>query len=270
MKFAMICLFACIAVSQAAFSANLVQRAQPMMAQAIFKARLASSRGPASRDMQTELIAQLQEQANAILNQIQNGVDMTQETIANLQAQFAETQSQISALVSNVGGNISDIVSGLLGGLGSIWGSIFGNKGMIGDLFASGLAQAQEWLNNLVSQLDLSTLLQSVIGQIVGNNKGIFGDLWSSITDVTSSAWNNLVEMATSIFGSAAASFANIQQVAAEFVANAMAEGQQISAQAAQQLLEFLRPYQQDLGVLWDQVVAQVSAITGTIVSRRF
>jgi hypothetical protein len=278
-----LCVLALAAVAQASFSGSLVQKAQPALTQAMFKVRLAASTSRASnKELQTQIVSALQEQANSLLSQIQTAVTAGQEIAQSVVSQLSETYAQLQALGSNVVSNGQAILSNLLS---NIW-SIFGSRNQ---RFLSGLV---DWVSNisvtdilnqvagyataLVNQLNVESLLQLALGsvlpqpianlivnQLTAANRGVFGDLWTSISNGASEAWNQIVDFASVVGNVASSAFSNVQQLASEFVSSALNEASTISTQAAQQLLDFIRPYQQDLGVLYDQVVAQVNQIIG-------
>lgn len=266
MKVAIIALFACVAVSQAAFTANLVQRAQPALSQALFKVRLASGRS----DFQTPLVEQLQGHAEDLLNQIQSAVNTGQEIATNVVSQLQDTWAQLQALGSNVVSSGGDILSNLFGG---IFGGLFGGKSLSGivdfvqnfsisDTINSLLAYAQ----NLVSQLNLPQLLQSaaaaLFNQLTG--RGFFSDVWNQVSAFGSAAWESIQSIISNVTTVASSAFDNVQALASSFVQEAATNIHSITTEAATEFLNFLRPYQQDLGALYDQVVAQVQTIMGS------
>jgi len=148
MKYVAVLLLAFVAVSQAAFTANLVKQAQPALAQAMFKVRLAASSNRADDDgMQTDLVATLQQHAQDLLEQIQTAVNAGQEIVGNVAEELQNTIAQLSALGSNILSNGQGILSNLFGNL---WGHIFGNK--------SGFANVVSFIQNF----NVNTILQSI------------------------------------------------------------------------------------------------------------
>jgi len=263
MKVAIIVLLACVAVSQAAFTANLVQRAQPALRQALFKVRLAGGRS----DLQTPIGQALADHANELLANIQNAVSTGQQIATSVVNELTSTWEQMQALGSNVMGAGQDILGNLMSGLGNLFGGMFGRQKSIGaivdfvqnfDLQATIdglLAHAQ----NLVSQLDLGQMLQSVLGHLMG--RGMFADMWNQISATAGNAWEamqNMVGQITTVAGNA---MTTVQTMAQEFVTEATENIHSMTTQAANDFLAFLKPYQTDLGTLYDQVVAQVSQI---------
>jgi phage-related protein len=266
MKCAIIFLFACVAVSQAAFSANLVQRAQPALSQALFKIRLASR----ASEIQTPLVQQLEEQANELLNQIQNAVATGQNIASSVVDQLQNTYSQLADLGSSVVANGQNILSNLFG---NIWGTLFGNsKSLSGvvnfvqnfDLNAA-IQSLLAYAQNLVNQLNLPQLLQNAASHLFAQlqGRGVFSDVWNQVQAAGQQAWaaiQNVISNVTTVAGSA---FNQVQALAQSFVSEASTEITTITSQAATEFLNFLKPYQQDLGALYNQVVAQVGAIVG-------
>jgi hypothetical protein len=266
MKCAIIVLLACVAVSQAAFTANLVQRAQPALSQALFKVRLASR----ASDIQTPLVQQLEQQANELLSQIQSAVTTGQAIANSVVSQLQDTYAQLSALGSNIISNGQSILSNLFG---NIWGTLFGeNKSLSGvvnfvqnfDLNAA-IQSLLAYAQNLVNQLNLPQLLQNAASHLFSQlqGRGIFSDVWNQVSAAGQEAWaaiQNVISSVTTVAGDA---FSQVQALAQSFVSEATTEISTITSQAATDLLNFLRPYQQDLGALYDQVAAQVATIIG-------
>lgn len=265
MKVAIIALFACVAVSQAAFTANLVQRAQPALSQALFKVRLAAGRS----DLQTPLVQQLQEHATDLLNQINNAVETGQEIAGNVVSQLQSTWAQLQALGSNVVESGSGILSNLLGGL---FGGLFGGKSRsigaivdfvqnfsLSDTINGLLTHAQ----NLVAQLNLPQLLQSAVSALFSQltGRGFFSDVWGQISAIGSTAWENIQSIFTTVTNVAGTAFDNVQQLASAFVSDAASNISTITSEAATDFLNFLRPYKEDLGALYDQVAVAVGQI---------
>jgi hypothetical protein len=92
MKFAAVLLLACVAVSSAAFTANLVQHTQPAVAKAMFSVRLAAGNDKA-------LLPAVQAAIQSILNQIQNTVQglltQAQQIIEQGQQIASQIQQQV-------------------------------------------------------------------------------------------------------------------------------------------------------------------------------
>lgn len=263
MKVAIIALFACVAVSHAAFTANLVQRAQPAVSQALFKVRLATGRS----DLQTPLMQQLEEHANNLLEQINSAVQTGQQMASNAVQQLQDTWAQMQALGANVMESGSGILSNLLGGL---FGGLFGGKGLIGDAVnfvqnfdLQGTIQSLlAYAENLVAQLNLPHLLQSAVSALFGG-RGFFSDAWNQISSIGSAAWESMQTMFNQVTAVAGSAFNQVQNMASAFVQEASVNISAITTEAATNFLNFLKPYQQDLGALYEQVAAQVGAIMG-------
>jgi hypothetical protein len=262
-----------VAVSQAAFSGSLVDRAQPLLNQAMFKIRLTTR---SSSGMNTEIIAQLQAQANAILAQIESGVAIIDNVYEGLVAQFNEIQSQISGIVSGIAGQAGQILTDLLGQISGLWGSIFGRSSKF-DIDA-----IIAYVQGLIGQLDIPAIIRRVaqhfgiptfVAEFIIDN--FFGSSrmskgwWENITEWISGGaaaiWNQFAELFDSLLENGANQFSAVQALAEQFLANAVEHGQAIAGQAAQQLLDFITPYAQDLGQLYTQVEAQVAAILGNL-----
>jgi len=283
-------IFAFVAVSQAAFTANLVQQAQPALAKAMFKIRLAAKSTNVNSAFHDELATAIQNQANDLLSQISNLVDAGYQVAQTFHSHLAGTLAELQSLspervVVTAGAVITAAVSGAVGAaVSTVLGWLFGKSdrflGTIIDFISN--TSLTDILNaiatqatNAVNSLDLTNLLANGIGAIIpepiatlitnqlGLTRGFFGDLWTSISNGASSAWEHITGIASSMWDAATVSFAQVQQMASAFASNAWSEATAITSEAAQQFLDFLKPYQQDLGNLYDQVSAQVSQILG-------
>jgi hypothetical protein len=261
----MIVLFALVAVSQAAFTANLVQQAQPAISQALFKIRLASR----ASELQTPLVQQLQEHANALLEQIQATVSQGQTIAANVVEELQSTYAQLHAVGSNVLENGQQILSTLVN---NIWEVIFGKARSLGALvdFVQNFdlqAVIDSVLNhaqNLVNQLNLPQMLQQVLSSL-GLGRSVFSDAWNSISNAASQAVDSVqawIHNAVTVGGNA---FNQVQALAQSFVSQATNEIHTITSQAASEFLAFLKPYQQDLGALYTNVANQVSSLIASV-----
>jgi phage-related protein len=266
MKCAAIFLFACVAVSHAAFTANLVQRAQPALSQALFKVRLASR----ASEIQTPLVQQLEQQANQLLEQIENAVTTGQQIASSVVSQLQDTYNQLASLGSSVVANGQSILSNLFG---NIWGSLFGHgKSLSGvvnfvqnfDLNAA-IQSLLAYAQNLVNQLNLPQLLQNAASALFAQlqGRGVFSDIWNQVQAAGQQAWAAIQSVISNVTTVAGNAFNQVQALAQSFVSEATTEITTITSQAASDFLNFLKPYQQDLGALYDQVAAQVTSIIG-------
>jgi len=293
-----LCLFACVAVSHAAFSGSLLQQAQPLVNQAMFKIRLATvSRSSEGSGLQTLVVSQLQEHIQTLLDQIQGGATAISEITEQVQAELTQALAHLQALGGSAVSGISEIVAGLSESLGSIWGSIgswFGKSagqksiwGILGNLdfdsIVALLNQAVQGLSNpalivhaaqaALEHLGLpDRVIEFIIGHlsnfITPSSRGFLDTLtgvWGHLSGVASGLLASLQDIAQSIMTTGGDSLDAIQLLAQNFVDHAQTAAAQITGQAAQQLLEFLEPYQHDLGALWTQVQTQVTQIVGTI-----
>jgi hypothetical protein len=259
MKVAVVVLLGFLAVSNAAFTGNLVQQAQPLLRQALFKIRLVSR-----ADDTSTLVDQLQNHANEIMTQINNALATGQAVAESVVDDLQETLANLQALGSSAISSATEVISNFLGGL---WGSIFGrSKSLSGvvdfiqnfdinaviDHFVN---QAQE----LVAQLDITSLLQNAIASLFG--RGVFGDIISQVQAAGTQAWEqltNVIQQVTNVAGSA---FAQVQAMAQDFVNNAQSAIQTMTSQAATQFLAVLKPFASQLGGLYEQVQAQLAGL---------
>jgi hypothetical protein len=267
MKFAAVILLACFAVSNAAFTANLVQRTTPMIQQAIFKLRLANGRAD---DLQTSLFQQLQQEAQEVMAQIQATVAAGQQVASDVVNHLADLQSQMSSLASSAIGGAVDVISGFWNNL---MGTLFGNSrsakffgavvdnlgNMVNQVIDGFIAQATE----LVQNFNLNNLLQTALNHLFTKvtGRGFFGDLFGQIATAGSNAWDAITGIFSNAVSVAGDTFNAVQAMAAEFVQEAATNIHAITSDAANDFLEFIKPYANDLGTLYDQVQGVVTQI---------
>jgi hypothetical protein len=344
-----------VAAASASFSGSFSQQAKPLLQQAISKiqADLAihkPARNSAEAGFQTEFINALNNQAQDIINVIENGVNAAQTIAQTVVSSFHSAISQLQAVGANVIENGQNIISNLVS---NIWGSIFGSNsralspalsaivaqvasnpefvnlvhqssfyqclsaggivvthaylqqlsasgqlgaGLLQDPVIAGCvnqagglhdlisgSEVVNWAQNFAAQLGLTSLIDSVILQVAGEelgyliidalqSRGFFGDIWGSISDTASNAWNSLssgvvsagqyiASVASQAWQSAQEKFEAIKQLAIAFVQGGITTAQLATQQAAQEFIDFIAPYQADLGQLYTQVVSQVTAI---------
>lgn len=100
--------------------------------------------------------------------------------------------------------------------------------------------------------------------------RGFFGDIWTSVSETASNAWNSLssgvasvgqyiASVASTAWTSAQEKFEVIKQLAIAFVQGGITTAQLATQQAAQEFIDFIAPYQADLGQLYTQVVSQIT-----------
>jgi hypothetical protein len=145
-------------------------------------------------------------------------------------------------------------------------------------------SEVVDWAQTMANQLGLGGLIHQVIIGVMGEDlgymiidalgsgRGFFGDAWNTISGVASNAWDSLSSnvvsiaqhignVATQTFQSAAEKFEIIKKLAQAFIQGGITTAQLATQHAAQEFIDFLAPYQQDMGNLYHQVVSQVSAI---------
>lgn len=290
-----IVLLALVAVSQAAFTSKLSQRAHPILSDAITKMHSAVGRSSFREgEVTNSIIDALQVHADNLLNQIDSAVQTGQAVAASLVEQFQETVAQLQALGANVHAGASGILSNLLASLGGIFGGLFGGKsGVVGQTIIDLVNQwnldhhisnalnsnIAQWIATAINSLGMSPLLQNAITTVLGEDlanyilghfnaggKGLFdgiSSVASSLTAAAQQALANIGNTISQIVAVASSNFEQLQQIATQFAQEALAQAATTASEAAQQFLDFIKPYQQDLGALYEQVVAQVSTIIG-------
>jgi len=116
-----------------------------------------------------------------------------------------------------------------------------------------------------------------IIGAI--HARGFFGDIWNTVGNVAGNvwdgvsntavnAWNGVTNFGQYVASVAVESFNNVvttldvvKQFAIAFIQGGIHTAQMATQQAAQEFIDFLAPYAQDLGLLWDQTVAQLTSV---------
>jgi len=231
----------------------------------------------------------LQDQANHILGQIQNGINLGQEAINELTQQFHAITEQLQNIGENLAGQVGEIITGVIGTISGIWNNIFGkvaNRG-IGDFVSNWIQSAfpnlistiQGWIQNLGMSETLKRLMAMhlpgfVCDWIIENildasatQKGWFNfeNIFGIISGGIGALWTQIADLAQEIFLGAHQQFQSIQDLAQNFLHTMMEEGSTIASHAAQQMLAVLRPYAADLGQLYTQIEAQVNGIVNQI-----
>jgi polyhydroxyalkanoate synthesis regulator phasin len=301
-----LCLFACVAVSHAAFSGSLVQQAKPLVDQAMFKMRFASvSRSAEGSQFQTALVAGIQEHITSLLGQIEAGAAIVsqiqtqvQTAITTAVGSLAEIAQGVSGQVTGVVGHVQEVVGTFIQSIQGLFGSFFaqaiGQKG-VWDILTGGfdLQTIIQNIKDLIAQhiggLDIQAIINSVLGELglpqgvidtltgfltsvlPGQQRGLWdsiGGWWGQLTGAAAQAWAQLSAQMSVIIdhvvATGQASVHQIQEFATQFIEDATAHATTISADAADQILAFLEPYQHDLGGLWQQVLQTVSSIGGS------
>jgi hypothetical protein len=302
-----LCLFACVAVSHAAFSGSLVQQAKPLVDQTIFKMRFASvSRSAEGSQFQTALVAGIQEHITSLLGQIEAGAAIVSDIQTQVQGAIAAAAGSLAQIAQGVSGQVTDVVSqvqqivgsfiqSIQGVFGSLFGKAVGQKG-IWDVLTGGfdlqaiIQRIKDLLAQHIAGLDLHSIITSVLGNLglpegvinvltgfltslfPGEQRGLWdtlGGWWGQLTGAAAQAWAALSaqmsQIVQSVVAGGQAGVQQIQSFASQFLQDASAHAGTISAEAAQQVLAFLAPYQHDLGNLWQQVLETVSSIGGNV-----
>jgi hypothetical protein len=295
---------ALFAVSQAAFTSRLSQQAKPILNDAVAKMRLTSRSSLNFReiDVADNIISSLQNQADSLLNQIESALNHGQQVANTVVTQFQQTVAQLQSLGAEVHGSASGILGSLLQGLGGIFGNLFGGAGKSG-VVTDNLSQTvvdliNQWnlehhisgaLNSniaqyvagLISSLGLNNLVQNAVSALLGEDlsayilghfndaqRGLFDGLQAIAGQVSAASQqlfaslSNTLQQITSV---ASSNFQQLQALASQFAQEGLAQAHSTVSEAAQNFLDFLKPYQQDLGALYNQVVAQVGSIVNQI-----
>jgi F0F1-type ATP synthase membrane subunit b/b' len=130
----------------------------------------------------------------------------------------------------------------------------------------------------LLQQLGVQDLVHNAIVAVIGqeaydeyvlpllNNKGLIGNVISGVSQAAQNLGSFVVSVAQNAIQSLQAKIEEIKQQALAFVQSGLQTAQQLTFQAAQNLITFLQPYKEDLGLLYNQVLDQLSAIHAGLV----
>jgi ElaB/YqjD/DUF883 family membrane-anchored ribosome-binding protein len=294
---------ALVAVSQAAFTSHkLTQQARPILNDAVLKMRTAGRSANFRESQLTDsIISNLEQQAQSLLDQIENALNHGQNVAANVVSQFQQTVAHLQALGTETHGAASAALQNFLTGIGGIFGNIFGGqKGRSEDPITDQLTALIESFNvehhvsgvlnnniiqyvaGLIHNLGLNNLVHSAIAAVLGQDvanyisdhftsvqgRGLFDGV-QNIAGQVSAATQQLIASLTNTFqqvtAAAQQNFQHLQALATQFAQEATAQAHATVTAAASDFLNFLKPYQQDLGELYNNVVAQVGQIVNSI-----
>jgi F0F1-type ATP synthase membrane subunit b/b' len=285
MKFAAVVLLACVAVSSAAFTGSLVQHTQPALGKAMFQIRLVAGDKAIALPGIQQILDSIQAQVNSLIQQAQAAIQHGQAISQALYQQLQAAAQAAAAIGGQAAEQIQSVIQSLLDGVTSILPA--GNKNnklSLGEIISSvqsAAQQATELAYQLISQIDLSSLMTQAINQVLPqnvanlvnallglNNKGIigdlFGNLWGQITDVAGQVASQIAAVVSQVTSIGQSAFAEVQAQASQFLANVASGASHLSAQAAQQILAHISDLQEALG---DQYQAVVDALSNIVIN---
>ncbi|XP_013400982.1 uncharacterized protein LOC106166863 [Lingula anatina] len=212
---------------------------------------------PIARATQTVLGQQLEEKLNDVTDKINEALEKTHHVSKALLEQAQELTEQLKALGGKYLADAKAILSSLKDKLSGFTGwvaGIFGKR----DLFEN---FEQELLDETVALvladrgvLDWWANLKDSLSKLLGRFGSKFSDLSAFVQQYAGDLW-----------GKVRGHFDNVKLVAQEYLEHA----KNASLAVTEEVVEFLRPYKQDLGSLWGQVVNAANnvkhiALTGT------
>jgi len=209
------------------------------------------------REVQTELGKNLAESLKTVTDKINAAIAQGKQVTQDLLDKAAALGEQMKEIGGNVWKGAQDIlghlsnkakeaVGGLMTGLDALWkslGEIFGKRS----------------LDTMFEDLHKEVIAKTVNAIL---SKRFLGDIWQGIKDTFSQIINGLGQ-GLNAFGqwigdivkkgvdAARPHIENIKNLAQETVNNLNSATEQVINQA----IEFFRPYKEDLGKLWDQLV---------------
>jgi len=284
MKFTAVILLACVAVSSAAFTANLVQHTQPALDKAMFSARLAAGNkalaNPAVSAAIDGIIAAIQNTVNTLLQNAQEALAHGQTISQALQEHLLNAVAQLQTIGGAAATQLQQVIQAFLAGIGAVGG----NKASLADAIAfaqNAFQQAVALAQQLINQIDINTLLPQAINAVLPpniahlviahlglNNKGLgdlfgtlFGNLWEQITGAAGNLAQQIAQAAQLVASLGAGAFSAVQAQASQFLSSVAAGASQLSSQAAQQILSHISSFQQALGSQYQAVVDALQGI---------
>jgi hypothetical protein len=142
-----------------------------------------------------------------------------------------------------------------------------GGLGVIHDIVRPHVAT----ILNLLEALNIRDIVHDTLISIIGqdlydiyvapvlNGKSLVGDAFSSVGSFIASVAQNAIQTLE-------AKIEEIKQFVTQFVVNGMQTAQQMTFEAAQNLINFLQPFKEDLGAVYNQLVDQLSSIYAGLV----
>jgi len=130
----------------------------------------------------------------------------------------------------------------------------------------------------LLDSLNIRDIVHDTIIAIIGqdlydqyvlpvlNAKGFFGNAITAITQGAQQLGQYIASVAQNAIQTLQEKIEAIKEMAAQFVAQGLQTAQNLTFQAAQNLISFLEPYKEDLGILYNQVVDQLTSIYSGLV----
>jgi len=144
--------------------------------------------------------------------------------------------------------------------------------------------------SGMANSLGIASMIDAVIIQVVGpelgnmiinaiNARGFFGDIfgavgnaasnvWDAVSNTAVNAWNGVTDIGQYIAGvavetvnSAFTTFEVVKQLAVAFIQGGIHTAYIATQEAAQNFVDFLTPFAQDLGVLYDQTISQLTSM---------
>jgi len=300
MKFAAVVLLACVAVSSAAFTANLVQHTQPAVAKAMFSVKLAAGSNkvalPGVQEAFAAIVAGMENAITAIVSQAQELMQAGQAVSGQL---ITHLQTMIQNLQAFAGPAVSGFVQSIQQFIDSVVGTIGGNKkisfsqavAIIQEKIRQAIALAQQ----LISQIDLPTLLHDAIVQVLPpnvaqmviaqmnmmmNNKGfwdsignffggIFGNVWDQLTTVAGDFAAQVAAIGNAVLDAGASAFGSLQSQGELFLNDFHNGIMDVSADAAEIILQNIGSFAGALGDTFEDVVAALNSIVASGKSRK-
>lgn len=247
-------------------------------------------------DIIGQIIDNIQTTAQSVVSQIEAAVNQGQQLGAHIVSQFQTTVSQLQLLGSDIHSSASAILQTFLQGVGGIFGGQ--SRGVTNEVVGSAVYHLMnqwnldhhvtgalnnnivQWIAALIARLGVSSLVQNAVSAVIGSQmttfifdhfdddsrsflsslQGVFGQVSSASQQLLATIGQSIQQL-TNV---AQENFQQLQILATDFASGSIVQVQTTVNDAASEFLTFLTSYQQGLGNIYGEVVAQVGVLVGS------
>jgi mevalonate kinase len=298
MKFVIV-LLALVVASQAAFTSSISQQAKPIIQDAVIKMHaVAKTSNLRENDLINAIINGIQLQTEHVIAQVENAlnagqqiaagiVDQIQSTVQNLQTIGAQAAETATSVVNNLLNNIHGLFNGLFNGRaegGILTQTIadlinqFNFEHHVSNALTNPITQlAVQWVTQILNTLGFTPVVETAVAAVLGqdlaewifghfNQRGLF-DGFAGLAGQISAATQQVIASVQSTLQQFAAvatqNFVQLQELVAQTLQQVTTLAHENLVEACNELLATLKPFQQQLGGLYQQTVDQINALLG-------
>jgi len=299
MKFVIV-LLALVVASQAAFTSSISQQAKPIIQDAVIKMHaVAKTSSLRENDLINAIINGIQLQTEHVIAQVENAlnagqqiaagiVDQIQSTVQNLQTIGAQAAETATSVVNNLLNNIHGLFNGLFNN-GRAEGGIltqtiqdlinqFNVEHHVSNALTNPFTQLiAQYVANILNTLGFTPVVETAIASVLGQDLAdwIFGhfnqrslfDGFSGLAGQISAATQQVIASVQSTVQQFAAvatqNFVQLQELVAQALEQVTTQVHGNLVEACNELLATLKPFQQQLGGLYQQTVDQINSLLG-------